>query len=237
MRSFLTYFAIGFLATIAIMGVIELVANMPVEDAEIAPSVVMVMNTSRTGGGTGFYAFKANKQKVIVTNAHVCELGTNGYVAVEDDNGLRSLNKIITSDSIRDLCLVETTRGKTLALAAEGPKRFEIVRSIGHASLKDTSSTQGQFIGYRLEKFLEAQKAGGCAEGATPVTIETMFGPIDACEKQEQLGFTTIYSGPGASGSPVINQAGEVVGVLNSGDGLKRAQFVPLSYLKEILGK
>lgn len=211
--------------------------SSPVKEENIAPSVVKLLNQEQTGGGTGFFAYSGKRKKtVIVTNDHVCQMGNNGYITVQDDNGIVSLNRILNTDPIRDLCIVETTRGRPLAIAADSVSRFQPVRGIGFASLLPMSATSGYYTGNFLGTFLEAPADNGkCRPGATEESIPTFFGNIDACLRKIELSATTIPSGPGASGSPVINSDGEVVGVVNSGNNLGRANFIPLPYLKEIL--
>lgn len=227
--------ALGVIIGIALVTAVNvLVTATP----HVSQSIVKVMNSEGNSGGTGWITKTKRGAQVIVTNDHVCEVAKGNVVRIENYAGRTTYNNIVARDYARDLCLVEGIDGPALTLAKRGPNRFEHISAFGHPLLEPSQPSYGVYIGDGINTFLQARGPIGCKEGSTEITVETFFGAIEACQKTESLSLTNMPTFPGNSGSPVLNEAGEVVGVINSGDSRdNHGAYIPLPYVRNILSQ
>lgn len=232
-ENYLTSNPIKASVAIAVIAVTAFAYHPSLTDSTYASSIVKVLNIAETGGGTGWAARTSRGKSVIVTNDHVCAVEHSGLVTLETTNGGKYLRRVLKRNSLRDLCLVEGIRAPTLSLASESPKLYDTVRVMGHPLLKPTAPSVGKYtkdgivtIGFNTDE------KGSCKDGAEKV--ESLFGAF--CLQQMELSYTTVPIYPGNSGSPVVNEEGEVIGVMNSADTItNQGMFIPLPYVKEML--
>lgn len=196
-------------------------------------SIVSVLSNDERSGGTGWSTLSSSGKRVIVTNDHVCQVTDTGYVRILQDNGKRSIKKILRRSFNRDLCVIEGVDAPALHLGSKGPNRFDTLRVMGHPLLKPTAPVTGVYTGDGIAPIGFAPDAlGKCPSGAE--LVDSAFGSF--CILHMELSFTTVPIYPGNSGSPVVNQDGEVIGVMNSASSQDNAgMFIPLPYVKEIL--
>lgn len=201
-------------------------------DGNYSASIVKVTNAAATGGGTGWIARSGN-ENVIVTNAHVCQVAQGGFARIEDDRGAPYMKRVLRENFERDLCVLEGIPGRALPLADAGPTRFQRLQVYGHPGLRPTAPSMGYYTGPGIVPIgFGADADGSCPDSAEQV--DSIFGSF--CVLHMELGYTTVPIMPGNSGSPVTNEAGEVVGVMNSADSVgNQGMFIPLPYVKEIL--
>lgn len=196
-------------------------------------SIVKVLNLEGNGGGTGWVA-RSNGKKVIVTNDHVCGVSFGGFVRVEQDDGQPSIKRVIKRNFERDLCLVEGVDAPALTISRKAARIDDDVKVLGHPGLRPTAPASGTYTGNGIVPIgFSPDAAGNCP--ASSQKERSFFG--DYCVLYMELGYTTVPTMPGNSGSPITNADGEVIGVINSADSTgNQGMFIPLSYLKEMLG-
>lgn len=202
---------------------------------KIGPSVVKLFG--KRGGGTGFHVKAPSGGIYILTNAHVCELHTDHFLDASYKNSRRVKRRIIEIYADHDLCLVEAlvgTKGVEVShTLSEGDRTF----LVGHPRLRPLTVTSGEYI-YNTNILIYS-----C--GMFPVKFNTFGKDMDmlfklinnTCLKKRNASSITNYSKPGASGSPIVNVKGKLVGVLFAGSRADEndSYAVPLKDIKRFL--
>jgi len=220
--------------------------------ANVAESIVSLEDASGQGRGTGFVVLAKSGERVIITNAHVCEINLVAPIFMvfgRQGESLRSPYRFpvvaIKKDDAHDLCIVSVPpdlKVKPLRLADKAVIDSHIY-IIGYPIVALLSSSDGFIRGYKLmdepyEKPLEM--CVGKKHYIKTVPIKHKNGkivPTKICFFKARFMFTDALGDHGQSGSPGLNGDGEVVGVMSMIDGQARpfAFLVPLSSLKEFL--
>jgi S1-C subfamily serine protease len=170
----------------------------------VAPAVVRLAATSygrESGNGTGFLV---REDGIVVTNHHVVD-GVLGdlYAVFHDHRRVRVLGALAL-DEAHDLVIlrIEGTGYRVLELAtADAPVAGQRVHLIGSTLGLDQSVGVGVISAIRPDGFPEQMKQ------QHPLAA-TLLGPLVQ---------HSATSAPGASGSPLLDDQGRVVGVHHSG--------------------
>jgi serine protease Do len=169
-------------------------------------------------GGTGFLLKKKDNSKVVVTNKHVCDLIERGVGPFLRNQKLDKYypTKILKASNSTDLCLVEpvgelASDNDGFTLSEGAPLKDDAVFVYGHPWLGPLTSATGRFDG--------------------------MSTTYDDRGAEVTSGLLTFPIYPGSSGSPVLNVAGEVVGVVFAYDSKGMGLFVEHAKLVEFLNE
>lgn len=209
----------------------------------VGSKVVMlhVHRGPRIAQGTGFHVQGSSGDVYIVTNRHVCELSLDGKVEIVEGRN-ETPKKILIMDPKWDLCLLEGQRGAGLHLA-DRLWRGEEVAILGHPAGLDLAMTQGEIIGFQqmnldapLRDPADRQKCLRWKNNSIQIIKDEDGHDLVVCRSSEPSIATTAQIEPGSSGSPMVNQQGEVVGVAfcNSSEDFW-ARTVPLRALQGFL--
>jgi len=201
-------------------------------------SVVMITDASGRMGGTGF-GVEYEGSKYIMTNAHVCGINnytkTGIYVTI-DNRKVRAKIKEVYKD--HDLCIMHHIEGVSTLSIGEAPSKGEMLHIVGYPSLQPKTLTSGEFVGYGtiqvlIEQAISTRDFKECRRG--DIVEQTWMGA--ACIRKFYASYTTIPILGGSSGSPVINDYGNVVGVAFAGSPMlgNWAKVVPVEFIKKFL--
>lgn len=217
-------------------------------------SIVSLEDAGGRGRGTGFFAMTASGNRVIVTNAHVCEINPQSPIFVvyhRTDNSLRKKAKFpvvaLQKDTKSDLCIVSAPidcDAPALTLADE-VKIDSHVYIVGYPIVALLSSSDGYIRGYDIADSPYELPLDLCVgEKHYIKTVPIKQGNRKSkltkqCFFRAKMIFTDALGDHGQSGSPGLNGKGEVIGVMSmiSGQARPFAFLVPLDALKEFLSK
>lgn len=206
----------------------------------VGPNVVKIVKTDDAGkvlgGGTGFMVKAPSGQKYLLTNAHVCEMMKGKPdINVQLQNGNIITRRIIEISNKTDLCLIEPLPNHDNLDLALWANIGETLTVVGHPALMPLTLEEGELIGSQEVEILEGiigldrQMAGDMymeseAECQKPKNkikeIDTAWlGKLKLCLTVIQAHKVTAPVLGGNSGSPVVNQWGNVVGVLFASPG------------------
>ncbi|KAJ1684576.1 hypothetical protein LUZ63_020331 [Rhynchospora breviuscula] len=192
--------------------------------SKVLPSVVQinVTGSGESGSGSGIVL---SKDGLILTNNHVASVaGDNGSMRVDFDGGTSAPAKLVGADPVTDLAVIKAS-GVDDAVPAEigkssGLKVGENVVAIGSPYGLGATVTSG--IVSALNRAVSVQSSesdGGQSQQQDP------FGLGEQLQQQsQQQDQTTTYPAiqtdaainPGNSGGPLVNLAGQVVGINSS---------------------
>jgi S1-C subfamily serine protease len=210
---------------------------------EVGESVVRVVAMhSEKSGGTGFAVQGKSGTNYIMTNRHVCGVQQNGVIRVKVGKEKPVLRKVVYEDDGHDLCLIEGIDELSPISIGEDQVPGEFLYAVGHPGLRDLTVSKGEYIGRDSIELIQdvetREQCTGKIEQA-PVMYTWFTGKDFICIKSfESLATTAVIYG-GNSGSPAVNEYGNLIGVVFAGNREQDHDnyIVPLSYVKKVLSK
>jgi S1-C subfamily serine protease len=177
------------------------------------------------GGGTGFLISDRAYGTVLLTNKHICDMddGNPDQVFVLDQNNRAYFSTVRRKATLTDLCIIEPPQeflakygGLTLAEDGTVPAENEVLFVYGHPNLRPLTASSGAFVNHSW------------------IPADWMSPVLDV--KNLWVGRADIVIQPGNSGSPVLNESGEVVGIVFAHEGPSFiALFIPLEDIRKFL--
>ena len=195
---------------------------------KVGPSVVSIVTQARTtsfygartgeAAGTGIFV---SKDGYVMTNNHVVESADT--VSVIDSNGdLYEDVEVIGRDPLNDIAFLKIKSDKTFSAAELG----------NSATLR--TGQQVVAIGNALGQYKNTVTSGIVSGTGRPITASTGSG---ATESLTDLIQTDASINPGNSGGPLVNMAGQVIGIntaiVENANGIGFA--IPINSTKGIL--
>ena len=198
---------------------------------KILPSVVSIISvknvqgffgstTQETGGGTGFIV---TSDGLILTNKHVVDDNTANYHVFLND-GTSYAAKVQSIDPIMDLALIKIN-----------------AKNLKVATLGDSSNLQiGQrviAVGNALGEFQNTVTSGIISALERSIQASDSLG--NQTERLDGLLQTDAAINPGNSGGPLVNLAGQVIGINTAVASLSQSQgisfAIPINFAKTAL--
>jgi putative serine protease PepD len=194
-------------------GTIEKVAQ------SVLPSVVKVNVTSSSGAGSGSGIILSKDGKILTNNHVVTGAGDNGTITVNFNDGTTKRAKVIGTDPVTDVAVIQAEGASDLTPAAlgnsSGLKVGQTVVAVGSPYGLNATVTTG--IVSALNRPVSVSQAE-----ETPQQLP--FGAPEQQQQQGQQDLSTTYPAiqtdaainPGNSGGPLVDMSGRVVGINSS---------------------
>ncbi|MCW2762241.1 MAG: peptidase and chymotrypsin/Hap [Marmoricola sp.] len=194
-------------------GTVEKVANA------VLPSVVKVNVTGQSGSGSGSGIVLSKDGKVLTNNHVVAGLGDNGSMSVSFNDGTTKKAKVVGTDPLTDVAVIQVEGVSDLVPAALGQsgglKVGQAVVAVGSPYGLNATVTSG------IVSALNRPVSVSAEQGQAP---QNPFGsPQDQPQAQGQDLSTTYPAiqtdaaiNPGNSGGPLVDLSGRVVGINSS---------------------
>jgi S1-C subfamily serine protease len=203
--------------------------------AEIGKSVYMLYDS--TGRGTGWIVKGKSGNKYMMTNGHVCEDSENGMMTNKDGQ-IWDLT-IRFRDPYHDICLLDAPPKAIPLKVAKEVVMEESAYIVGFPAIQFMSIEHGLIKGYDLVDMPYPVSLEECRDRPKLQIRRTKNKDgkdVDICVFHGQTVVTTIVTDAGASGSPIVNEDSEVIGmVMIAAGNIPWAQGVPLSEIKRVL--
>ncbi len=208
----------------------------PINAKEFAQTSAMILLKDKSSGGSGVILKSSEKESIILTNKHVCEIIQGGGLVNTMNKNYRIVSFKIYKK--HDLCMVKVAAdlGITTVVAQKPPDLYSHVFVSGHPSLLPHVLTRGYFSNFMTVSILVDVKK--CTEDdfkKNPLGCIFMGGIPVVKDFKSQLVTATIM--PGSSGSGVFNEAGEISGLVFAGSaqGLSYGFIVPLEFVQDFI--
>lgn len=203
-------------------------------EAKLMSKVVRLTSASGRGSCSGEQVKAPSGENYILTAAHCLSLASpDKTIRVMTEDGRDLPRRVIAEDEASDLALIEGLPNMEGIQVAKINYRNQPVRTFTHGAGLATYKTEGVLIEERdimvFIGFLEPEKCSG----SKYKIIDTFLG--GACVMDVREMATTALTVPGSSGGMVVNDSGELVGVVSAGGG-GMGWLVTLDHIRSFLG-
>lgn len=163
-------------------------------------------------------------QDYILTAGHCASLAKDGTVIVITEDGRKLQRRIIEEDPNSDLLLIEGLPNLEGMSIARSHEKREHVRTFTHGSRLDTYRTEGvyiqeQHIDVPLYIITDQHPESGCNMAKNKILdVQFFIFEMKFCAISVSEEVSTAFIVPGSSGGMVVNDSGELVGVVSATD-------------------
>lgn len=198
----------------------------------------VVKLSSEKGSCSGEQIRSPSGVDYILTAAHCAGLSTDGNsIKATTEDGKELMRRIIAEDDKSDLLLLEGLPNLEGLRIADSSYPREHVRTFTHGHGMPTYKTEGVLIGEQpilvpLKVIVSSDDELACSKPKNKII--DMFGVMKLCMLDVSEMATTALIVPGSSGGLVVDDSGDLAGVVSAGGG-GFGFLVPLRHVKDFL--
>lgn len=216
-------------------GLVVLAFSSKLSQADLRASTV------KLNGGTGAVVYGKSGKKYILTNWHICVLSNYHVTELEAkfEDGQKVSGHIVYTSLDSDLCaaLLRDSADLPALSLARSVKNVEVAsRGYPAGVLTESHGILKGKVAWSYEVYPDV--VGPCPKAST-ITYD-LRGNVKSCTVRWVSTLTNLYSKPGSSGSPVVDDSGFLVGVISSeggGEGVFAGGMVPFEDVKAFMDK
>lgn len=234
----------GHIIALAVMVALGFTLAKRVSDESVRPNNVnefvetsaMVAVPNKLSGGSGVILSSNEKESIVLTNKHVCEvIQSGGVISTSGKDYKIAAFKVY---KLHDLCMVKVLANlkvNTVVAKSEAPLYSHAYVS-GHPSLLPHIVTEGYISNKKkVDILVDIKECSKDDLASNP--MECLFGGGIPVIKKFDAQLVTATIMPGSSGSAVFNEDGEIAGLIFAGSaqGLSYGFFVPLKSIQDFI--
>lgn len=209
--------------------------------AILKDNVVLITNRAGNSGATAFKVRLPSGRVGLLTNFHVCAINDREPIYAKYTDGDKILTEPVARFKLHDLCLLKGRAFEPvgLRLADSTPINGEQLYIYGHPRLQPITLTTGYMSDHitieLIWNFEDKCEGPDYRRVELDMLSQFLYGTRELCLRKFLSYHSSIPIQPGNSGSPVLNNRGEVVAVAFAANGEGSSYLVPLAMIKEFL--
>lgn len=196
----------------------------------------VVMLHSNHGSCSGIEIKAPSGKNYILTAGHCKILLENNEVLAENEQGKDIPVHFIAEDSFSDLMLL-TARDSNSIPVGRHMYEHQHLHTLTHGRGYPTYRTDGEFLAYQMTDVMVSEIQDPSQEESCRLSKfkiqDTLFGKICILHTVQTISTAAVV--PGSSGGPLLNDDGQLVGIVSAGGPDSFSTFVSLPDIREFL--
>jgi len=215
-------FVIGYIVWLLIVtiGITSVLKYVKSQDSYIRNRVVQL--SSERGGCSGIQVQAPSGKVYTLTAKHCFSLLENGKVKSTNEQGKSEMISFVAMDDKSDLLLLSAPEHALSIQIADKQYKHQHVHTMTHGAMQPTYRTDGELLSEQsihamLFPVLEPEDFQRCLDNKMEVMIDMEQGIV--CSMKETVMLSTAFVVAGSSGGPLVNDNGELTGIVSVSDG------------------
>lgn len=220
---------------VVIFGGTAILKHVKSQDSYIRQRVVQLQ--SERGGCSGIQIQVPSGKVYTLTAKHCYGLLENGKIKSTNEQGKSEMISFVAIDDKADLLLLTAPAHALSIQVGLKMDKHEHIHTITHGALFPSYRTDGEIleeltIHAALFPIMEPDDFERCLANKMEPIMDMDLGII--CAMSENVMMTTAMVAPGSSGGPMLNEAGDLVGIVSVSSG-PFSGMVPIQDIQDFL--
>lgn len=208
---------------ITLAGCLSYVRHVKASDSYVRDAVVLLYGAG--GSCTGVQVkLRESKKAFVLTAAHCLPLVEEGKINAKTESGEILSLKVLEEDTQADLLLLEGSDQLSTVILATDAELHDRVHTVTHGAGAPAYRTDGELLDEVEGGFIHAISTSGASlpsECTSMPKYKLIVDPQSGstyCVLNVYSAAATAQAIPGSSGGPLLNEAGELVGIVSYGN-------------------
>lgn len=221
---------------VLVVGIIlHKIADLPNTHSDVYIRDRVIKLQGDKGGCSGIQVQAPSGSVYILSARHCKAITSTGTITATDEQGHTKKVMIIAVDEASDLLLLSPMSNKFITIS-DKLSIHEHIHTLTHGNMQPTYRTDGEAladlqIGVVLREVETNEEAAQCEKDGGKISIG-LFSAV--CYVTLNLRAGTAWVVPGSSGGAVLNEKGQLVGIVSVGGGFF-AGYVRLQDINKFL--